>query len=173
MAQGQRESDNRSMIPRGDIASWLQAIHERATAGYAVALHLGHHAPRYLFQTFPRAWSAAYADEGLVFLDPTAAWGMAHTGRVAWADLAARDHAGVLARAAEHGLRFGLAVAVLRGGSRTVASLARADRAFSPEEGEAIEAAVIALHDATREGAGLDPGQEEALRRLSVAFSRP
>ena len=161
------------MILPHDIASWLHLIHGRATAGYAVALHLGLHAPRYLFQTFPRAWSAAYADEGLIFLDPAAAWGMVHTGRAAWADLAAGDRAGVLARAAEHGLRFGLAVSVLRGGSRSMASLARRDRAFSSEEEDAIEAAVVALHDATRADAGLDPGQEEALRRLSVAFSRP
>lgn len=160
------------MIPGGDIASWLQEVHERATAGYAVALHLDVHAPRYLFQTFPRAWSVAYADEGLILLDPSAAWGMTGTGRVTWAELASRDHAGVYRRAAGHGLRHGLVVAVQRGGSRSLASLARGDRAFTLDEEEAIEAAVTALHDATRADARLDPGQREVLRRLSVAFSR-
>ncbi len=161
------------MISGSDITFWLQQIHRRATAGYALSLHFGVHAPRYLFQTYPADWNATYADEGLVLLDPTAAWGLARTGRVTWADLAASDHAGVLARAADHGLRHGLSVAVLRGGSRSIASFARGDRAFTPEEEEEVEAALTALHDATRSDALLSPGQREVLRRLSVAFSRP
>lgn len=161
------------MIPDHDIASWLQLIHARATAGYALALHFGVHAPRYLFQTYPAEWTAIYADEGLMLLDPAAAWGLARTGRVTWADLAGADHAGVLARAAEHGLRHGLSVAVLRGGSRSVAGFARGDRPFTREEEEEVEAAVTALHDATLSGARLSAGQREVLRRLSVAFSRP
>jgi LuxR family transcriptional regulator len=160
------------MSPPGDIASWLQRIHGRATAGYALALHFGVHAPLYLFQTFPASWNAVYADEGLVLLDPVVAWGLARTGRVTWAELAPTDRAGVLARAADHGLRHGLAVAVLRGGSRSIASLARGDRPFTPGEEEEVEAAITALHDATRSDARLSPGQREVLRRLSVAFSR-
>lgn len=157
----------------GDIASWLERIHRRATAGYALALHFGVHAPLYLFQTLPAEWAAAYTAEGLVLQDPVAAWGLAETGRVTWADLALADPAGVLGRAADHGLRHGLAVAVLRGGSRSIASVARGDRPFTADEAAEVEAAVTALHDATRPDARLSPGQREVLRRLSVAFSRP
>jgi LuxR family transcriptional regulator len=160
------------MISGSDITFWLQQIHRRATAGYALSLHFGVHAPRYLFQTYPAAWNAIYADEGLVLLDPAAAWGLARTGRVTWADLAPSDHAGVLARAARHGLRHGLSVAVVRGNSRSIASFAREDRPFTPEEEDEVEAALTALHDATRPDARLSLAQREVLRRLSVAFSR-
>lgn len=160
------------MTAGADIASWLQLVHGHATAGYVLALHFGAHAPRYLFQTLPADWTATYADEGLLLLDPTAAWGLTRTGRIAWSDLVPRDHAGVLARAADHGLRHGLSVAVVRGGSRSVASFARGDRAFTAEEEEGVEKAVAALHDATLSDACLSVGQREVLRRLSVAFSR-
>lgn len=161
------------MISAGDIASWLQAIHERATAGYAVALHLGLHSPLYLFQTYPAEWNAVYAGEGLLLSDPTALWGLARTGRATWADLAAMDRAGVHRRAAEHGLRHGLSVSVNRDGSRSIASFARGDRPFDLAEEEALEAAVTALHRASAPGGDLGAAEREVLRRLSVAFTRP
>lgn len=160
------------MIPGGEIASWLQNLAGRATAGFALGLHQGLHAPRFLIQTFPAAWSRDYADEGLVLRDPSFAWAMAETGWRDWRAFAAEDRDGLLARAARHGMRHGVTVAVLRGGSRSMGGFARADRPFEPAEAQAIEAQVARLHDATAPGALLDPSQEEALRRLSVAFSR-
>lgn len=160
------------MIPGGEIASWLQELAGRATAGFAVGLHQGPHAPRFLVQTFPVAWSRAYADEGLVLRDPGFAWAIAGTGWRDWRDFAAEDSGGLLARAARHGMRHGVIVAVLRGGSRSTGGFARPDRPFDPAEARALEAILGRLHDATAPGALLDPAQEEALRRLSVAFSR-
>lgn len=79
---------------------------------------------------------------------------------------------------AEHRLRHDLTVAVLRGGSRSVAGLARKDRSSTPAEEDEVGEAVAALHDATLSDVrlslslSLSLGQWEVLHRPPVAFSR-
>lgn len=157
--------------PANAIASALALIHRHSPAGCAIALHHRLQAPLYRVMTVPEAWARTYAARNLALQDPTLRWALAHTGRIGWRGLADRDPGGVLALAAEHGMAHGLAVAVVRGGSRSMAVLTRADRPLAPEEEEEAEGALAALHDATHPDADLDPGQRDALRRLSMAFS--
>jgi LuxR family transcriptional regulator len=156
-----------------DIPRTLADLKEVAPAGFAVVLHLRFTAPTFLFQTYPKDWVDEYSRDGLLVRDPMVVWAFSNEGHVSWSDLAPRDEAGVLARAAAHGLRHGLAVSVERGGSRSMGGFARPDREFLPEEVARIEAALEQLHDDTATALPLPEAVRESLRRLSVAFTHP
>lgn len=132
------------------LSPHLKLLEEVASAGFAIALHVRYTTPTHLFQTYPAAWTQEYARDGLVMQDPAVAWAFEQQGHIAWCDLTSRDEAGVLRRAAAHGLRHGLSVSLLRDGSRSLGGFARADRPFTAAEVAAIEAALEALHDGTR-----------------------
>ncbi|TNC52828.1 transcriptional regulator [Rubellimicrobium rubrum] len=156
-----------------DIPAELAELKIIAPAGFAVALHVHFTTPAYLFQTYPTKWIEEYGRDGLVMQDPVVAWSFANTGTIAWKALAPSDRAGVLARAAAHGLNHGIGVSLIERDSRSVAFFARTDRAFSPDEVARIEAGVATLHDATDPDQPLGPEAREGLRRLSVAFTHP
>ena len=94
----------------------------RFSHGFAVALHVTFAAPRYLHQTYPKAWAKEYTSGGHVMKDPTVQWGMKNTGWVRWSDLA--DPHGVLTRAADFGLRHGSTVSVADDSGRSLGSFA-------------------------------------------------
>ncbi|MEM6277695.1 MAG: autoinducer binding domain-containing protein [Pseudomonadota bacterium] len=131
------------------LAHELETLGETSPSGYAVGLHVRFTSPSYLFQTYPPAWNEFYSSQGLVMRDPTVTWGFANEGAVRWSALAGDDTAGVLSRAAEHGLIYGVAGSVLSGGSRTIAGFARADREFTDDEMSVLMSAVTKMHDLT------------------------
>ena len=149
----------------------LERLNDLCTAGYAMALHIQFNSPKLLFQTYPKDWREIYTQEGFVLKDPTVLWGFANAGTVNWSDLARDDPEGIMAQAAQHGLKHGFTLGIHQGGDRTIASFARNDRAFSDaEKDEAVEIATQ-WHENT---AGLDRltrEQEDELRALSVAFT--
>lgn len=142
-----------------------------ATAGFGVSLHLRMQVPLYIVQTYPLEWLRTYNDEGLMFRDPRAAWGLTGTGWIDWEDLRPLDRDGIIARAGGHGMRHGLVAATVRHGSRSVGSFARGDRPFERSEAEGIDAALQRLHDATHPDSDLDDAQRAVLERLSAAFA--
>ncbi|WP_218014042.1 autoinducer binding domain-containing protein [Rubellimicrobium roseum] len=153
------------MTLEAEISRRLDRLRAVAPAGYAIALHVRFTTPSYLFQTYPAPWIEEYAREGLVLRDPTVAWAFSNDGTVTWAALVAADPAGVIGRAARHGLVHGLSVSLLRGDSRSMASFARSDRSFEPEEIDEIERTMAEMHDAT--AFDLD---SSALRRMSAGL---
>jgi LuxR family transcriptional regulator len=161
------------MQPLVDLPRTLADLMEDATAGFAIALHVRFATPAFMFQTYPRAWLDEYSHDGLIARDPSVAWGFANEGHIAWSELAHADEAGVMKRAAEAGLRHGLAVSVLRDGSRSIGGFARPDREFTEEEAQRIEDAMLRLHLSTAAVRALPEGVRESLRRLSVAFTHP
>lgn len=136
--------------------------------GYAVGLHVTFNWPRYMLQTYPAAWQDIYARQGMVATDPTVRWGFANTGSCRWSDLHAMDDAGVLAGAAAYGLRFGCTIALLHGGTRTIASFARKDREFRDSEIADIAACIGILHGLTQVEADLSPAMRARLAQLST-----
>ncbi len=154
-----------------ETAALLAAIREVAPAGFAIALHIRFTAPRYLFQAYARDWMEVYSREGLVLQDPTVRWGFAHTGTVRWSALAGDDPAGVLAKAAAHGLSYGVTVAIDDEGSRSVASFARGDREFTDAEMAEVASLLRALHAETLSAETLSPADHEALKRMSVLLT--
>jgi LuxR family transcriptional regulator, quorum-sensing system regulator SdiA len=160
-------------IRKADIAALLQELDARSPAGFAIALHIRFTAPTFLFQTYPRRWMDHYTAQGLVVRDPTVRWAMANTGRARWCELEAIDEDGVLEQAKDYGIMNGLAVALWRDGSRSIASFARADRDYEPAEADEIEALFAELHEMTAGCEGPNEADRAALHELSVRLSRP
>jgi LuxR family transcriptional regulator len=101
-----------------------------ATAGFAPAFHVRFTTPTFLFQTYPKDWLDYYSQNGLVMSDPTVMWGFENTGAVDWAALQANDSAGVLAKAAEYGLKHGATYATEIDGSHSIGTFARTQTVF-------------------------------------------
>lgn len=161
------------MAPEADLLTTLGDLIEVSPAGFAVGLHIRFTTPTFMFQTYPREWVEEYSRKGLLARDPTVAWAFANTGRITWADLEPSDTDRVFPQAAEHGLRHGLMVSLLREGSRSLGGFARSDRPFQEDEAERIESLLCRLHTATASARTLPEDLREALHRLSVAFTHP
>ena len=153
------------------VAHTLEAIGETSPAGFAIALHVKFTAPRYLFQSYEKEWMETYSREGLVLRDPTVRWGFENTGSVKWSDLKPLDEGGVLDLAAEHGLKFGVTVALVKENSRSIASFSRPDREYTDQEIEQLSAALEKLHDETIATESLTPADHEAFKRMSVMLT--
>lgn len=155
------------------IPDLLAKLMELAPAGFAVGLHVRYLAPTYMFQTYPVEWLEEYSHQGFAMQDPTIAWALGNRGVIAWDYLRDRDAAGVFDRAREHGLVHGFSVSYESEGSLSAGSFVRGDRAFSPEEMDAVQGVLAELHRVTAPAPPLPDGTRDALRRLSVAFTQP
>lgn len=156
-------------MPRQEtISTQLAKLHKASPAGFAIALHVKFTAPRYLFQSYSKEWLDTYSRLGLVLHDPVVRWGFTHTGAVRWSDLAGEDTAGVLLKAADHGMRYGVIIALVRDGSRSMAGFARNDRESTDEEIAALTDELIALHDITLTAERLSPAVHETLKQMSI-----
>ncbi len=156
------------MTTEKDISKTLLDLKNAAPVGYALAFHIRFTTPTFLFQTYPKAWAEYYSQNGLVMSDPTVAWGFENLGTQRWSDLADQDTAGVMTKAAEYGLRFGVTVAVDVDDSRSISSFAREDREFSDAEINQLQAAVVSLHALTAKISELSPDTAQKLRKMSV-----
>lgn len=142
-----------------------------APAGHYLALRVSFNYPLTEVNALPGAWVETYRTAGLMLCDPVFRWVHSEVGARRWSALRSDDPRGVLALAALHGLRFGLAVAVLdpgRGGQRSWASFARADREFDEAEAALLEAHVRARHRAHRPPTNVTQAEIDALRLLKA-----
>lgn len=156
-----------------DIRDSLTALKERASAGYAIALHIRLVTPAYLFQTYPKAWIDHYSQSGYVMRDPTVQWGFENTGVIGWSDLVANDPDGILAEAAAYGMTFGFTYVIDRHDSRSLSSFTSTKRMFTNDEIDGICARVDDMHDATVGLRSLSAGTRQALTKMSVIFTHP
>ncbi|WP_101341671.1 autoinducer binding domain-containing protein [Cereibacter azotoformans] len=139
---------------------------------FAIGVRIRFANPTLLYQTYPREWINLYADKALIFVDPTVRWGLEHPGVCRWSDLADTDEAGVMGKAAEFGLRYGLVVSVGEASARTLGFFCREDRELDEDEAKFALAQVQNLHDLT-EGIGrTTEGQLAELRNLNANLRR-
>ena len=103
--------------------------------------------------------------------DPTVAWGFENTGSIGWSGLAPSDSEGVLAKAAEFGLKHGATCATGSDESRSIGSFARSDRNFTEDERAMFMEKLKMLHAATENMRALSPETAAALRTMSVQFT--
>ncbi len=160
------------MIVAATFHEALSRLAHIAPAGYAIALHIGYAAPRFLFQTYPPGWRETYTREGLMMKDPTVRWGLSNTGWTKWSALESEDEHGVFASAAHYGIHHGVTYATDLGGSRSIASFARGDRDFSAAELTQIGTETERLHDITDADGKLTPEMHASLHRLSVEITQ-
>lgn len=159
------------MQKRSNIANQIGNMHAASPAGFAVALHITYATPTFLFQSYPKEWMEEYSARGLHLQDPTVAWGFSHSGVIRWSDLAAEDAAGIFELAAGFGIRYGITVAVMQDGTRTVASFARSDREFTDAEMKSFEEAVTRLHKETAGTEALSQADRDALKDMSIRLT--
>ena len=158
-------------MPARRIGELVELLYLAGTAGFAVGLHLTFTTPRYMLQTYPAAWRNHYAREGLLLIDPTVHWGLANTGWTRWSALPVPPQRDILSEATAHGMPYGITVATLARGSRSIASLSRTDREFTAPEAEGICGLMDELHDLTFSIHTLPAPVDSLLRRLSILFS--
>lgn len=159
------------MDNRASIAGFLADIDEMTPGGFALGMHIGFSGPTFLFQTFPHQWVETYRDQGLQLVDPAVRWGFQNTGAIRWRELDDDDPKDVMGKAREHGLKYGVTIALVDGGSRTVGGCARADRDYLDTEIDAITGKALALHRATAGLSVLNEKDMEALTRMSIRLS--
>lgn len=156
-----------------EIRAVLSDLMTLAPTGYAAALHINFTTPAFLFQTYPTDWLAIYSQQGMVMKDPTVLWGFENLGTVRWSDLIELDGDGVMKEATNFGVKFGLTVAVERGGTRSISSLSRGDREFSDNELAQAADMIAKLHDLTAQARTLTDETRTALRRQSIQVTHP
>lgn len=138
-----------------------------APAGYYIALRVGFAYPVEEENALPASWIEHYTRAGLLMADPVLHWVYGSTGSTRWSALAGGDARGVLALAAGHGLRFGLAVCILDqgpSGHRSWGTFARPDREFTDEEAAVIEDHLRLRHEALAPPTNITRAEIEALR---------
>lgn len=140
---------------------------------FAIGLRIRFNHPTLLYQTYPEAWVAHYAKNGLLFVDPAVRWGMTHTGICDWRDLTSDDSAGVLQQAADHGLVHGIAISVGDSATRSLGFFASATTSITEQERVLAQEVVGALHEATDGVADLPPAELARLIALNDQLRLP
>lgn len=140
-----------------------------AGAGYYLAVRVGFAFPEYEENTLPRAWVLLYTRDALMLQDPVMRWVYGNSGAVRWSGIALDDPAGVLRRAASHGMTYGASVCVMDGseaGLRTFGMFARSDREYTDGELDLLERHLRALHRRGPIDAHLTAAEVETLSML-------
>lgn len=154
-----------------NLTSALSEFKDRSISGYAMGLHISFTTPTYFFQSYPRPWLEHYSKNGLLVQDPTVSWCFENIGVRRWSDI--DDPAGVLAQAADYGMRYGFVYATTTAGSHSMSGFARPDREFSDKEIEELVARFEAMHVATADQAALDPEIVVQLQKMSIIVAHP
>lgn len=153
------------------ISETLGQLNDLSPAGYALGIHIEYTTPKFMFQTYPKDWLDYYSRNGLLMSDPMVAWAFEAEGARRWSDL--DDPAGVMTKAAEHGLRYGIVISITSDDSRTICGFANREREFTDAEIATIQALVTNIHDNTADTAQLDPKTVEQLKKMSIMVTHP
>ncbi len=145
----------------------MQTLGEMSPAGYFLGLHIRFTSPLMSFTTYDQNWTDHYTNNGYVLRDPMTAWGFCTTGSTRWSNKRIPDPFGIFKEAARYGLRYGVTISCGPISSRTIASVARADREFDDVEIAELEALVRRLHDITEPPQKLTKAQIEALKCIA------
>ncbi|MBE0414145.1 autoinducer binding domain-containing protein [Yoonia sp.] len=136
-----------------------------------MGLHIKFTTPTFFFQSYPRAWLDHYSHAGLLISDPTVLWCFENTGVCRWSDM--EDPAGILAKAAEYGMKYGFVYATIAGDSLSMSGFARPDREFSDDEIAELVTRFDHLHAQTRDQQALPPETVAELKKMSIIVTHP
>ena len=154
-----------------EISETLGQLNELAPTGYALGIHIEFTTPKFMFQTYPKDWLDYYSSNGLVMSDPMVAWAFQNVGTLRWSAL--DDPTGVMKKAAEFGMNYGVVVSVVSEDSRTICGFANAEREFTDDEIAQLEAGAKRIHDNTADTALLDPQTVKQLKKMSIMVTHP
>lgn len=160
------------MTDSQNVMRIMVSMSEKSPSGFAVALHARFTAAEYVHQTYSKAWSAIYSQNGYVMQDPTVSFGFQQLGCVRWSALAAQDTKKIYEQARAFGLVYGFACAVEIEGSRSFAGFSREDREYDDAEMATMETELGDLHRLTSIPGLLSPTLREELRQLAVQYTK-
>ncbi|MEM7295535.1 MAG: autoinducer binding domain-containing protein, partial [Pseudomonadota bacterium] len=123
--------------------------------------------PMLSLSTYPQSWSDHYTENGYALRDPIVAWGFTVEGASRWSELTTPDTFNILGQAAEHGLKYGVSVAMGSVSSRTIGSCARGDREYNSDEIDRISNIIRRLHQIAEPPDSLTQAQTEALKLIA------
>ena len=155
------------MSVQSDIDLYTRKLSAVAAHGFSFALHIRFAQPLVNHQCFPQGWTDLYAEEAYALRDPIVAWGFSQTGMAKWTEIGIPDPFDILEKAKQFGMNYGFAVACGPIKSRTIASAARPDREFDPDEMEAFRRLIFQLHDVAEPPNALTQAQIDALRLIA------
>lgn len=136
---------------------------------YYVALRVGFGFPTEESITYPKDWVDIYTTEGLMMADPVLKWLYGNVGSCRWSNVLIPDVYGVLERASNHGLKFGVAISFAEQdnpSNRSFGSFVRSDREFNGDEMVALAKMVKLLHKAKEPPSNLTDAELEALKYI-------
>jgi LuxR family transcriptional regulator, quorum-sensing system regulator SdiA len=140
-----------------------------APVGYYIALRVGFAFPVAEYNLLPLPWVEHYTRNSYMPADPVMHWLYQNTGAIRWSAIKLPDPRGILAEAANFGLRFGVAVScedVGPGGQRSFGNFLRADREFDDDEIAALKDRLQSMHAAMAPPTNLTVAELEALRMV-------
>ncbi len=161
------------MADIGRIQTLLEQVQSLSPSGFGIAFHFRLTSPDFLFQTYPKDWIDIYSEKGYIMLDPVVRWGFTETGSIRWSDIDLPDDHKILEESARYGLKYGVALTVESGGTRSGGGLARNDREYTDAEITELTGYVRELHDQTASKDGMVPELQQELNRLSVDMTHP
>ncbi|AXQ94378.1 autoinducer binding domain-containing protein [Cereibacter azotoformans] len=142
----------------------LSQLRRVAPAGYYMGLHIRFASPLVTLQSYREDWIEYYTEKGYLLYDPSIRWGMVESGTRRWSDFADSDPRGVVAEAAQFGLRFGVSCSWGAVSGRSIGSFARSDREFTDREVELVFELFQRVHELTLPPDELTQPQIDALR---------
>ena len=146
------------------MRSTLQSLDALAPLGYRVGTHIRFATPLFTRCTMAQSWQDDYARHGYAMRDPMVFWGISNAGAIRWSEIALPDPFGILRKAAEHGLKYGMTASCGKITSRTLVGAARDDREFANDEMVEILRIAETLHEISQPPRDLTPTMIEALR---------
>ncbi|MEE9428546.1 MAG: autoinducer binding domain-containing protein [Paracoccaceae bacterium] len=132
-----------------------------------MALRIGFAYPVDERNEFPQDWVDLYTKNGLMLRDPTVRWAYENSGTTRWSDLADDDSFGVLKKARQFGLRYGIVICYSSLGpkeQKSYGTFARKDREFTDSEVAILTLHLRKLHDSSTPPGNLTSAELEALR---------
>lgn len=147
----------------------ISDLSEVAPAGYYLALRVGFAFPLEEINALPAAWVSLYTVERFMMSDPVIRWVYSHTGSIRWSEIESDDTRGILAKAHDYGLCYGVAVSVFDNnpeGQRSFGTFARSDREFTQLEIDLLSGHIQRLHAEKAPPSNLTDAELEALRMV-------
>lgn len=153
-----------------DLSESLSHLDMLAPSGYGLGLHIRNGTPYMLLRTYDPEWSAKYADEGYMMVDPLVFWGVQNEGVIRWSELEVPDPHNVLMQAATYGAKYGVAISIGPISSRSIGGFSRSDREYMDAEVQHLLNVVTKLHFDTRPPESLTQAQRAALQLVAKGF---
>lgn len=148
----------------------LSRLNRLAPKGYALGLHVRFASAHIMVRTYPAAWIETYTERGYMLCDPLVSWGFGSEGAIRWSEMNYPDPHNIMGQAAEHGLKFGVAVSHGPISSRSIGGFARDDREFTDSEIDQIHQTVKLLHRESTPPESLTAGQHHALSLIAKGY---